>query len=102
MNTSENTFLISDTHFDHQNIIKYCNRDFKNKDDMNTFLLDSWNNTIKNSDTVYFLGDLRYGRGSHPMNYWLEQLNGNIIFIAGSHDNQLVEGLEQHHALIIQ
>ncbi len=37
--TDENTFLISDTHFDHQNIIQYCSRDFKNNDDMNTFLL---------------------------------------------------------------
>jgi len=102
MNASENTFIIADTHFDHENIIRYCNRYFKNKDDMNTYLLNSWNNTVKNSDTVYFLGDLRYGRGSRPMRYWFEQLNGNIIFIAGSHDNQIVEGLEQHHALTLQ
>jgi calcineurin-like phosphoesterase family protein len=102
MNASEKTFIISDTHFDHQKIIRYCNRDFKNIDDMNTFLLDSWNNTITNSDTVYFLGDLRYGRDSHSMQYWLDKLNGNIIFISGSHDNQVVDGLEQLHALTLQ
>ena len=102
MNKTENTFIISDTHFDHGNIIRYCSRDFKNKDDMNTFLLNSWNNTVKDSDTVYFLGDLRYGRGSHSMQYWLDKLNGNIVFISGSHDNQIVEGLEPHHALTLQ
>jgi calcineurin-like phosphoesterase family protein len=81
-NNSENTFIISDTHFDHENIISYCNREFKNKDDMNTFLPNSWNNIVRDSDTVYFLGDLQYGRGSHHMQYWLDKLNGNIIFIA--------------------
>ena len=64
---------------------------------MNTCLLDSWNNTVRDSDTVYFLGDLRYGRGSRSMMYWFEQLKGNIIFIAGSHDDQQVDDLVQHH-----
>jgi len=94
---NEHTFLISDTHFDHENIIRYCNRNFKNKDDMNTCLLDSWNNNVRDSETVYFLGDLRYGRGSRSMMYWFEQLKGNIIFIAGSHDDQEVDDLVQHH-----
>ncbi len=69
---------------------------------MNTYLLNSWNNTVSDSDTVYFLGDLRYGRGSRSMRYWLEQLNGNIIFISGSHDDQEVDGLVQYPVYILQ
>jgi calcineurin-like phosphoesterase family protein len=36
------------------------------------------------------------------MKYWLEQLNGNIIFIAGSHDDQEVDELAEHHTYTLQ
>jgi calcineurin-like phosphoesterase family protein len=79
-------FLISDLHLDHTNIIKYCNRPFKSKYEMNKKILKNWNNKINNSDTVYFLGDLVFGRGSHTVGYWLKRLKGTIILIKGSHD----------------
>jgi len=80
------TFITSDLHLDHTNIIKYCKRPFLNTEDMNKTLVDNWNNTISNKDIVYFLGDLAYGRGSKKTDYWLKQLNGKIIFIKGNHD----------------
>jgi calcineurin-like phosphoesterase family protein len=77
-------FVTSDQHFDHANIIKYCKRPFSSVDEMNKALLANWNNAIGKRDLVFFLGDLAYkGRN---INYWLEQLNGNIIFIKGNHD----------------
>lgn len=79
-------FVTSDLHLDHANIIKYCKRPFIDIADMNKTLIQNWNNTISNKDTVYFLGDLAYGRGSKPTDYWLKQLNGNIFFIKGNHD----------------
>jgi calcineurin-like phosphoesterase family protein len=79
-------FLTSDQHFDHINIIKYCNRPFATVDEMNKIMLGNWNNTIKSSDTVFFLGDLAFGRGSRTTDYWLDQLKGKITFIKGSHD----------------
>ncbi len=80
------TFITSDLHLDHTNIIKYCKRPFLNAKDMNKTLIDNWNNTISNKDIVYFLGDLAYGIGSKSTDYWLKQLNGKIIFIKGNHD----------------
>ena len=53
---------------------------------MNNVLLNNWNNTIKDEDTVYFLGDLAFGTSSRPTDYWLKQLKGKIIFIKGNHD----------------
>ena len=81
--------LISDTHFDHDNIIKYCARPFANVQEMNQVLLNNWNNTVKPDDDIYFLGDLAFGRGARPATYWLNQLNGNIQFVAGNHDRNI-------------
>ena len=79
-------FVISDTHFDHENIIKYCNRPFSNADEMNNVLVNNWNGAVKKMDKVFFLGDITFGRGAKPAEYWLKQLNGEIIFIRGNHD----------------
>lgn len=93
-------FLISDTHFDHDNIIKYCNRPFDNREEMNHTLLQNWNMAVGKSDRVYFLGDMVYGRNSHPLEYWLNQLNGDIIFIKGSHDKS--PEVKSHSAITLK
>src|SRR3989344_7294657 len=77
------TFVTSDLHLDHTNIIKYCKRPFLNTEDMNKTLVDNWNNTVSNKDTVYFLGDMSFGKGSRSADYWMSKLNGNIFFIRG-------------------
>ena len=83
---SPKTFITSDLHLDHTNIIKYCDRPFINTKDMNDTLINNWNKIIRKKDTVYFLGDLAFGRGSKSTDYWLNKLNGKIIFIKGNHD----------------
>lgn len=79
-------FFISDTHFDHTNIIRYCKRPFKSTDEMNMTMLNNWNNTVKSNDVVFFLGDMGFGKGSRRADYWLKKLNGNIFFIKGNHE----------------
>jgi len=85
---TRNIFLIADTHFDHANIMRYCHRPFKNVKDMNRTLVRNWNNIVKPRDTVYFLGDWSFGRGSKPARYWIRRLHGKIISIKGSHDKK--------------
>ena len=77
-------FLISDIHFNHENIIRYCNRPFRNVEKMNQIIIDRWNSTVKNDDTVYFMGDLTLEKDK--LDYWLGKLNGRIKFIRGNHD----------------
>jgi calcineurin-like phosphoesterase family protein len=94
------TFLVSDTHFDHRNIIKYCHRPFKDIEGMNKALVQNWNDTVKPSDTVYCLGDICYGRGSRDPLIWLRHLNGQIILIQGSHDRHIPPHLMAPYEII--
>jgi len=81
-------YLISDLHLDHSNIIRYCARPFLSSDinEMNSVLVENWNHVVRDSNTVYFLGDLTFGRGARPAEYWLSKLNGKIQFIRGNHE----------------
>ncbi len=82
----KSVYLIGDTHFNHANIIRYCNRTFRNVQEMNETIVRNWNETVKDRDTVYFLGDWTFGRGHRPAKYWGRKLKGHIVSIRGAHD----------------
>lgn len=80
-------FTISDLHFGHKNSIPRYKRPFLQSDpgEMNRILIRNWNWTVKETDTVFFLGDLAY-MSLDPAEYYLNQLNGKISFLEGNHD----------------
>lgn len=78
-------YLISDTHFNHTNIIKYCNRPYKDIEEMNESLIASWNEVVRPEDTVYFLGDFCLGNRNTVIEFG-HRLNGHKILIMGNHD----------------
>lgn len=78
-------YVIADTHFNHENIIKYCNRPFKNAKEMNEYIVKKWNSVVGEKDTVYHLGDLGFG-SDEEMQELLNRLNGDKILIKGNHD----------------
>ena len=45
-------FFTSDTHFYHGNIIRFCNRPFKDVEMMNETIISNWNNTVGQDDIV--------------------------------------------------
>lgn len=107
-------WFTSDTHFGHQNIIKYCLRGygtraerlnqlaecegnfdaltqvgntllFKSPNDMNRVMTERWNSVVAPEDTVYHLGDFAMGNRKDWASY-REGLNGNIHLVLGNHD----------------
>lgn len=79
------TFVISDTHFNHANIIKYCNRPFKNTTQMNEHIIKQWNSVVTADDIVYHLGDVGF-TNKEQLESLINRLNGSKILLIGNHD----------------
>lgn len=82
-------WLIADTHFGHKNILDFEGRPFETIEEMNQGLIQAWNQSVSNTDTVYMLGDLSLS-GPKLLEEILVQLNGNIILIKGNHDKDKI------------
>lgn len=82
-------FFISDTHFGHDNILKFKDdkgvpiRHFTSTKEMDDTMIENWNKTIKLSDHVYHLGDFTMKRRIIPV---ARLLNGHKRLIRGNHD----------------
>ena len=85
--SAKNTFFTSDTHFGHANIIRLCNRPFKDVEEMNEKLVENWNRVVPEDGTVFHLGDFAFG-GSGLWNSVIPRLNGQIYLIIGNHDRK--------------
>jgi calcineurin-like phosphoesterase family protein len=85
------TWLTSDTHFGHKNIIKYCNRPFSNVDEMNETLIANWNAVVKPEDDIWHLGDVAFCTSKAKAFWLLSRLNGRIHIVEGNHDELALE-----------
>jgi calcineurin-like phosphoesterase family protein len=85
-------YVIADLHFNHQNIISYENRPFKDVPHMNRALIDNWNGVVNKEDTVYVLGDFGFnGNKSLPdcdLVKIFNELNGEKHLLLGNHDRR--------------
>jgi len=82
-------FVCSDSHFNHANILKYCNRPFSSVEEMNNAIIRNWNNAIAEDDIVIFCGDLCFARTAQAAEVTqrlTEALHGQKIIITGNHD----------------
>ncbi len=83
--SGDNIFFTSDLHCNHDNVIAFCKRPFKNAEEMNETLIENWNNTVNEDSTIFCLGDFAWG----DVKMWrpiVERLKGHIILIKGNHD----------------
>ena len=83
----KNIYLTSDQHFFHKSILNWNRKEFKNVEEMNEFLINQWNSTIKENDIVYQLGDFAFGDDFEGIENICKLLNGKKTLILGNHDS---------------
>ena len=79
---------ISDLHFYDEKSIKLDERNFADVREMNQYMINQWNATVKGGDIVVVLGDLFRTKEPDEVNYILNRLSGKICLIEGNHDNR--------------
>lgn len=57
----ENVWFTSDNHFNHENVIRYCNRPFSGVQDMNAAMIKNWNARVRPQDFIFCVGDFGFG-----------------------------------------
>lgn len=80
-------YAISDTHFNNESIIHYCNRPFTDSVHQTEELIRRWNETVTEDDTVICMGDFIMGR-PEDVPAVLNRLSGHIILTRGNHDTR--------------
>lgn len=101
-------FVISDTHFFHDNIVKYSGRDKQlerligkdeaRRTDHNEYMVRQWNSIVGDEDKILHLGDLfawfKDGKQKFEQRI-LPRLNGDKYLIIGNHDEEPVSEYER-------
>lgn len=78
-------WFTSDQHFDHVNIISFCDRPFTSVEQMNDEIINRWNSVVGDDDIVYVLGDFAMGHRGVSVPY-AEKLKGTKFLVPGNHD----------------
>lgn len=88
-----NLWLISDTHFGHANILTFKGQNglpirggFHNVHEMDEYMIERWNATVKPCDKIYHLGDLTMHRDLSSIASIMFRLNGHKRLVRGNHD----------------
>jgi len=89
-------WIISDTHFFHENIGRYCNR----PENWQDLIINNWNELIAPDEQVLHLGDFALGK---KMNFELltGSLNGKLFLIRGNHDRLSKTYCEAHAVTLL-
>lgn len=77
-------YFTADTHFGHENVIRFCDRPFASAEEMDERLIENWNSRVCGGDTVYILGDMFLR--SENVEEILKRLKGKKRLIIGNHD----------------
>ena len=82
----DKTYLISDTHFFHENIIRFCGRPFESVKEMHNTIIERWNATIPDDAWVIHAGDVQMKGDKIKVGNIIRRLKGRKILIKGNHD----------------
>lgn len=106
----DNTWLVSDTHFGHDNIVGFCHR----PEDHEQLMIAEWRAHVPEDATLLHLGDLAYRSNSRFKNLTARELPpytdarapkptiGRKMIIKGNHDDQRFSFYKQSGFQIVQ
>lgn len=81
-----NIWFTADEHYDHKNIIEFCQRPFKDVTEMKEKMIENHNKLVKAGDLTYHLGDMFWR--TMPIKDAISvvnRLNGQHYYIYGNH-----------------
>lgn len=86
------TWLASDWHISHNNIIKFSNRPFADCQLMEQDCIRECTEKLKPGDRVIYLGDLHWSRAPHEIDTFLQKVfkpSIELFYLRGNHDYQV-------------
>ena len=86
------TFITSDLHWGHRNIMRFCpatRGHFADVDVMREAMIAEWNAAVAPEDVTYILGDVAFLPAAEAVQI-MRRLNGRKILIEGNHDRKLL------------
>jgi len=90
--TNRKIYVISDTHFGHENVLRFKDDDgayirsgFSGIRDHDEHIIEKWNDVVREHDIVYHLGDVYFASEGYAKSI-LNRLNGRKRLIVGNHD----------------
>jgi calcineurin-like phosphoesterase family protein len=86
------TWVTSDLHFGHANIMKFCpaTRKYQSVAEMDEAMIRDWNALVAPEDLTYILGDFAFHKLEAALTI-VRRLNGRKILIEGNHDEHLIK-----------
>jgi len=95
-----NIWFISDTHFNHKNILTFTNNEgkltrpgFDSIEAHNEHMIDQWNANVKTGDKIYHLGDVLMSMNGKEIHTLLARLNGSKRLLVGNHDAEYTKSM---------
>lgn len=83
-------FYTADLHFGHRSVIIFDNRPFADVDEMDSALINLWNQRVGDEDHVYIIGDFAF-RNEKSEEWYLQRLKGHKHLVIGNHDGKLLK-----------
>lgn len=88
--STSKVFSISDNHWGHTNIIKYCNRPFSSVEEMNEVMISKWNSVVSDTDIIIHVGDFALCKKEEIIEIG-KRLNGIKYLVLGNHDRAKID-----------
>jgi len=100
--SKSNWFITGDQHYGHYNpksgkgIILYCNRPYDNIEEHDEDIMARHNEVVRTNDIVIHNGDFCWAtKREEAYKRYVNRLNGNHIFVRGSHDCWLPDSIRR-------